>query len=467
MSSLIKEKNSSESYVYIFPAVYFIVVSFITNLLNFSPIAFVLISLPVFFVNRSITTLLCFYFFNSIALYDPILITSRIKFFLIPEIFIGIILFLIVFRRKDIFKVKIPITLLFFSLYVYVIYCCIMTIPTLQRYGFDPYVLLDLNDNLMLLLAPVIFIYKKITFKNYVLILMVIILSSAIFGMIINFSYFTSPNRKLTWNEPFFADALILSIILLLFLKNNVAKKILIVCIVVCFFAMIFTQTRSIWLSFTVCLILFFIAKLVINFKKFSRIFLKISIALLVLVGLQGFFNNQLTGLITNRLSDFKIEELINPTSSTGYRIYESYMVIQKASMFGYGSGARIHLVDTIGNTKWHHWWSIHNEYIEILHKYGFIGLGLFLLLLSIFFFKSIVLVFHRNSTLQTIGLITFLVMLQHCIISITSGYLIRDNIVPFLALLFALVETGWQRRKFYNRVAHSPGLIIPIELKQ
>jgi O-antigen ligase len=210
------------------------------------------------------------------------------------------------------------------------------------------------------------------------------------------------------------------------------------------------------------CLILFFFAKLIKNFKKFSRIFFKISIVSIAIIGLQGFFNNQLTGLITSRLNDFKIEELINPASSTGYRLYESFMVIREASLFGHGSGARIHLVDTIGNTKWHHWWSIHNEYIEILHKYGFIGLGIFLLLLIIYFFKSAVLIFHHKSSLQTIGLITFLIMLQHCIISMTSGYIIRDNIVPFLAILFSLVETGWQRRKFYRRVADSARLNMP-----
>jgi hypothetical protein len=54
---------------------------------------------------------------------------------------------------------------------------------------------------------------------------------------------------------------------------------------------------------------------------------------------------------------------------------------------------------------------------------------------------------------LHTIGLVALLIMMQHCIISVTSGYIIRDNIVPFLALLISLVETGWYRRKFYKKL--------------
>jgi hypothetical protein len=334
-----------------------------------------------------------------------------------------------------------------------VAYCSVMTLPTLQRYGGDPYVLLDINDCLMLLLAPVIFISNKLTLKNYMVIILTIVLSSAIYGAVINCSYFTSPDRKLTWNETFFADAIILSIILIQYLKNVKIKKILVVSTIICFLSMIFTQTRSIWLSCMVCCSIFFVVKLFKNFKKFGKLFLRISFVFIILIGAQEVFNNKVTSLITKRMTDFKVEELINPASSTGYRIYESYMVIRNASWFGHGSGARLHLVDTPGKMKWHYWWSIHDEYLEILHKYGFFGLGIFLLLLSVYIYKAVILAFHRNSTLQTIGLITLLIMLQHCIISITSGYLIRDNIVPFIALLISLVETGWNRRLFYRRI--------------
>jgi O-antigen ligase len=328
-----------------------------------------------------------------------------------------------------------------------------MTLPSLQRYGLDPFVLLDLNDTFMLLLAPIMFVYKKFSLKSYLQVILIVVLSSAVFGLMINLSYLASPGRKLTWNETFFADAIILSIILIQYLKNRKAKKVLIVCTMICFLSMIFTQTRSIWLSCIVCVAFFFIVKLFRNFKKFATIFVRIAFLVIILVVAQGLFNNKLTNLITERLYDFKVEEVINPASSTGYRIYESYMVIRNASWFGHGSGSRLHLVDTQGEKKWHDWWSIHCEYFEIIHKYGYVGLGIFFLLLSLYFYKSFILVLQRNSLLHTIGLIALLIMLQHCIISVTSGYIIRDDIVPFLALLISLVETGWYRRKFYKNL--------------
>jgi O-antigen ligase len=331
-----------------------------------------------------------------------------------------------------------------------------MSIPSLTKLGKDYYVLLDIREILIFLLVPFLLLYKKIRIKDYLILLLVIIYSTTFLAVNIIISYLITKDRILTWNETFFADAILLAMIMIFYLKSTKIKLFLSVFGVLCFFAMLFTQTRSIWLSCVICAVILLIIELFRNFnlKKILKSTSVLIVAVLVIISMGSIFKNTITNLVVNRFSEFEVTELINPASSTGYRMYESYMVIRNATLFGHGAGARLFLVDTQGKKlQWHYWWSIHCEYFEILHKFGYIGLGLFLAFLLVYFWRAFMLVLHPKKLIHTIGLVSMLIMLQHCIVSITSGYLIRDNIVPFLVILIILVEIGWIQRKKYNNI--------------
>ena len=441
-------------FVNISSIVYFFVVSLIAHSLELPTIAFLIILIPLLFVRCDFSLILAFYFINSLAFYDPSDITSRVSNFLIPDIILLFLIFVVIVKKPDPFEIKIPINSLLITLYLMIFYFIAMSIKPLFVMGKDFYVMADIREVCLFLLVPFIAFHKNFSLKSGFRLIIIIILSTTFCALNCIITYLLTNDRVLTWHETFFADALLMSIILFFYLKSIKIKIILGTVAVICFFAMIFTQTRSIWLASAICGVLIVPLQLLKGFKWSSVLkFIKIiSFVVILLISVEGIFKVGLVNLVTNRFKDFSMYELINPASSTGYRVYESYMVLRSSTLWGHGSGARIHLVKTQGKKiKWHYWWSIHCEYFEILHKYGYVGLGIFLIFLAIYFCRASLLIVHSKKVIRIIGLICFIVMLQHCIISITSGYIIRDDITSFLAFMICLLEVGWLMRKNYR----------------
>jgi len=69
-------------------------------------------------------------------------------------------------------------------------------------------------------------------------------------------------------------------------------------------------------------------------------------------------------GYVVRRMVTVKENEFVTLHASIGYRIYESYAIWEKRTLFGHGTGAYIYLVKPFkGKIKFMKWWSIHSEY--------------------------------------------------------------------------------------------------------
>jgi len=107
-------------------------------------------------------------------------------------------------------------------------------------------------------------------------------------------------------------------------------------------------------------------------------------------------------------------------------------------------------------------WWSIHSEYFEILHKWGFVGLGLYLWFLYKFFPGN-----HSKSCnrkkkfVSSLGAIAFLSLLNTSIISLSSGYFGRVNMIFYDILLIGIVVNYYvlgHRQKNLRRFTEDAG---------
>ena len=95
------------------------------------------------------------------------------------------------------------------------------------------------------------------------------------------------------------------------------------------------------------------------------------------------------------------------------------------------------------------YWWSIHSEYMEILHKWGFCGLGLYFLFLGVYLFNAIRLALSKNKFIAGIGAIAFLTIANTAVVSITSGYMTRVNMLMWdIIMIGAVIYYGNRTRK-------------------
>jgi hypothetical protein len=144
--------------------------------------------------------------------------------------------------------------------------------------------------------------------------------------------------------------------------------------------------------------------------------------------------------------------ELINPFSSLGYRIYESVSVWLKRSLWGHGTGAYLYLFQTqMGRMKFLYWQSIHCEYMEILHKWGFFGLGLYFVFIATYLFQSFKLFISKKKFVSLIGAIAFLTFSNTLIISVTSGYMFRVNMLMWVNLMIGVI-VNYRTRLLKNK---------------
>jgi O-antigen ligase len=433
--------------------IYSVFNSLFTHTIGLPLIGFLGVSFPLFFIKFNFFSILAYYYLNSIAFFDPFFSSSKTIGLIIPDIILIFFLFSVLIRKQNPFRVTVPFDYMLLLIYLLVTYVLIMSVKPLLVMGRDFYVVSDIREILLFLLVPIFAFNKEFTFKVGIKLLLVIVTASAIWSLYIIYQYILTLDRVLTWNETFFGDAILIISMCLIYLNSKRIKSYLVLLLILNIFALLYTQTRSIWLSTAICLFVIFLVYFFKNMKVLlSNKNMWISIAALFFVILfSSFFKLNIAGIIGKRFSEFSVEELYQPQSSTGYRIYETYMVFKERTLFGHGSGARIHIVNTqTKKMKWRYWWSIHCEYAEILHKYGIVGLSVFSALIIVFMYRAIKLINSTKKNLRFFGLVSLVIMLNHCIISISSGYIIRDNIVPFLVLFFAFIEIAWIRRKKY-----------------
>jgi hypothetical protein len=253
--------------------------------------------------------------------------------------------------------------------------------------------------------------------------------------------------RVVTWNEIYFGNALIIAVVMLTTVKSAQFKKVLVVLSVILFVSLLITQTRSIWISTCLSLVLYMLVLLRNKIKKiqFVSVVKVVSSMLVFLVVLQiiaqAALHTDIQSFLLKRLTEGGKDELISPYASLGYRIYESYNVWLHRSFWGHGTGSFLYLFQTqMHINKFINWWSIHCEYMEILHKWGFFGLGLYVWFLVVYFITSFKLMLSKKKFTSSLGAIAFLIFFNTAITSLTSGYIFRANMILLDILLVGIV---------------------------
>jgi hypothetical protein len=275
-----------------------------------------------------------------------------------------------------------------------------------------------------------------------------IVLFTAVFSVICIIAFVITTKRVITWSEIYFSDGLIIAIVLMPVIIDRRIRRFLAISAALCFMALLTAQTRGLWLTTTFSLLLYGLVQIRrsknIEMAKIAKV---VSVVLLVVVATHVLLlltvNLDLVTFITKRLFFQSHNKLLDPANSMGYRIYESYMIWRNKTVFGHGSGARIHLFFTqMDHPKFMDWWSIHSGFFDLLHKFGFVGLGLYVIIFIISIRKSVTLLHSPKKIIQTLGTVAFICLLNHFFISITSEYFFKENVMIYMVILIGMVET-------------------------
>jgi len=421
-------------------------------------VAFFLTPLPLLFLKNIKIAALILFFAGYIIFYQP-QSAPGIHFFKIPEATLIVLLILLGLKKNKLFSFSLPISSLLLSLYCLVAYIMIMAIVRFSGTNHDYFFSRDMINTLFLLL---VFIYARpssLPPKSVVIILCSIAVFSALLSLYCIYTYINGAKRIMSWNETYISDSVLIALVLMRVVNKFRWRIVFISSLVVCILGLMTIQTRAIWLSTCICAALYLLVLLVIQKKiPWKTIFKTASVIILVLLG-TSFILTMMTkkdavNFVQDRMSSGTNNALINPSSSLGYRIYESSMVWKNRTFWGHGPGAKLYLFFTLShNKKWTQWWGIHSGYFEMLHKYGFFGMGLFFIFVLIFLFRSFRMILYPKAFISSMGSISFFTLVNHLIISVTSGYLIRDNIVVFLVLIISIVEN------YYYRIQNTPAI--------
>lgn len=432
---------------YPFIIIYLTVLSVFTFTTESPSIAFFAVILPLFLFRITAFSIIVYYILCILLFFDPYFVSSNWSFLLVPDSVLFLFLFLIIVFRRDPFLFKIPKSKLLLSLYAFLLYGLILSIKPLLEDTIHPELIRDVKA--LLHLGLIIVFLKTDIFqpKKLFFILFTIVTSSAIYGIVRIIGYYFDGQRVITYNEMFLSNSIVIAMLLLQTIQKRIIRIILYVSIICCLLGIIAVQTRSIWGSTLVSIALFALLYLKRNLKQkpgsvFKTIMALSFFGIASLLVLDWGLQIDVVGLISNRLGQYSDNELINPFSSMGYRVYESFMVWREMTFFGHGSGATIYLFfPHFQPPRWLHWWSIHSEYFEILHKYGIMGLGIFLIFLTAFLVKSFKLMMSTKSFGSLMGAISFLSLLNHMIVSITSGHIVRECDAYFIMLILGITE--------------------------
>jgi hypothetical protein len=385
---------------------------------------------------------------------------SNFLFFNVPDSLFILFVVLKLFNRRDLHTYSIPMSPMLLPLYLFLAHGFAMSIHPYFRYGIDFYVMRDVKNLVYLSLAIFLSRAGEAVFnpgKIYRLLLF-FVSYSALHSCVILLEFIRSGERPVTWNEVFLADGVLMAVALLPIARDRLDKRLLYGSLILCAFGLLATQTRGLWLSTLVSLGVYFAVRMGKSGSLKPASLLKWCFGLLLTLAIGEILLRISVGMsmvsfIHARLTAVRPQELIDPSSSLGYRIHESLVVWGKRSFFGHGSGARLYLYFTqLGLSKFINWWSIHSEYFELLHKYGFFGLGLFMWFIVSMLRRSLRIARSEQAFVSAMGFIVLTTVLNHCVVSITSGYLIRENVMLWLVLMVGIAE------RYYPRVAVDKG---------
>ena len=442
---------------------YLSVVSVVANTFDLPAVAFFLAPLPLLLFKFDSFPFLCIYSACNLFFF------TTLNFGFLQPADACLLVFLAVYfiNRNDAFSITIPRNSVVLFLYLFLAYVFIMAIGPLHSKGPEFWLMYDVKKYLVL--ATAVFFITQPLFgpKKIVLLLLVIIAFTALHGSLVIGNFLITQSRQVTWNEIYYGNSSIVCIVLLGVVKNRKYKLFLSVAALITIIALLATETRSIWISTTLCIAAYLLVVLWSKLKKFEVKQLAMTIVmfcfLLMVIELfmRLFLHTDLPSFLFNRMTEFNNNELLSPFTSLGYRLYESFVVWTQRSFWGHGTGAYLYLVQTqFPEKKFMYWPSIHSEYIEMLHKWGFFGLGLYLLFIGAFLKQSLQLFLSGKKFISAIGAIAFLTICNTLVTSITSSYITRVNMIIWDILMIGVVVNYRKRmpkRKLF-RITLFPG---------
>ena len=440
---------------------YLLLLSITAHFFHGNVIAFVLMPFALFFYEISSYRFFLLYMAGYLLFFEAYMPTSGVAFIHTPDVCLGVFLILYLFFKRD-YTFSIPLDKCLLPLYLFILYVFIMAVPVFNLRGIDGSLISDVKK--FAILSTVVFFVQEPIFnpkKIYALLFAIVAYSSA-YGLLQLVNYEFTHNRVVTWNEIYFGNALIIAVVMLTTIKNIKFKKVLIVLSVMLFVSLLITQTRSIWISTCLSLVLYMLVVLRSKFKKIQFVsVVKVAGSILVFfvvlqIIAQVALHTDIVSFLLKRLTQGEKNELVSPYASLGYRIYESYNVWLHRSFWGHGTGSFLYMFQTqMHMFKFVNWWSIHCEYMEILHKWGFFGLGLYLWFLTVYFITSFKLMLSKKKFISSLGAIAFFLFFNTAITSITSGYVFRANIILLDILLVGIVVNYSNRN---NRMKKNHG---------
>jgi len=427
--------------------------AFVTNISGKASIGFYLGPLVLLFFDIPFYAYYSLILFSFIFCYEPFLLIG--PYILISDsLIIGYIFFKLIKSPQLFFTFVFRKTTLQLVVIAFAFYCFLQSVIPFSQGHVSIIFIQYTKVILYLFLVP--FMARKSIFtpKKIGLIVFTILLAITLKSFITIGTFAAFHDRVTTWNEIYFVDGIIISICTYWFTKNKKTRLLLIACILLFSSALIVVETRSLWIGTLAAASIIGLSAL-IKYRysiKWVSLFKTTLISVLIItvssIGLSAVLGVSTTELITKRLHSSEKGEEKSPWSSTGYRVYEAVMVWKNRTFWGHGTGATLHIVATQiaalnpndkHANKWWYWWGIHSEYVKILHFYGFAGLFLYISCIITTIITGFRLFTNKKRFIAILGAMIFAITIAHAIISISSGYIIRDNVVPFFIFVFSI----------------------------
>jgi O-antigen ligase len=383
--------------------------------------------------------------------------SSNIYIFQIADSCLIIFLACYFFQKKNFFSFTVPINSLLLSLYLFLAYVMILSIQPLLTKGFDKWLLFDIKRCLTLGLTAFFCTQPLFGPKKIVSLLLFFVLFTSLNGLMGFIQFLSTQERFMTWNEIYFGNIFIVCLVMLTVIRNKKYQLFLVLSAAILFLSMLATETRSIWIPTALCsffyvLYMFRLKMKTVTIKKIVKVVcLLCGFLLLIDLVLRITVTSDLGTVIVNRMASDDISDVVNPFTSVGYRLYESLVVWKQKTFWGHGTGAYLYLYETqLFRSRFIYWWSIHSEYMEILHKWGFFGLGLYLLFIGIYLNQSMKLLRSKKKVVSAFGAIAFFTFLNTLLVSVTSGYMMREHMIIWVILMIGCVSY-YRSREFFK----------------
>ena len=406
-----------------------------------------LLPLVFVFVRLNAYRFLIFLLAGYVCFFPPGLPGSLLRsFFTADTLSIAFIFLFVLSYLRDPGRLRIPLSPTLLSLYLAVAYIVILSFRSIPSGTTKmEWILLDLKNAFYLLFVPLLLILDGRTRepKKFFYLLSAFVLFSVIHSLFVIGRFLVTQERVVTWNEIFISDSVIISALLLRFKLGIKTTWLLRISVVVSTLGLLITQTRGLWLSTIAALGIFYACDL-FRGKKFRSV----PIFRTVLIGATAFLaanllfmflaGKPLTTFVFDRFAMESFTGYVDPFSSVGYRIHESWAIWDERTLFGHGPGATVHLYFTqLGMGRFMDWWAIHSGYFDLLHKYGFVGMTIILWMFGAYFFLGWRLAGSRSRAVSAFGAVIATVILNHAIVSVTSAYFFRHGVIMWLPLFF------------------------------